>query len=150
MIPVFNPYQGRVFSSYVRSAVRKAARFAELPPITPELEEAMDLLDSLADDPAFHLEMEFWPGDIQLLCNHFILHSRNAFEDPSDPDARRHLLRLHLSSTDVPALPPAVENLRGFNADKRPQGMVKEGLRYTAPIEPVDGGPGDTAQRLRG
>ncbi|MBL23127.1 MAG: hypothetical protein CMM48_04440 [Rhodospirillaceae bacterium] len=150
VVPVFNPYQGRVFSSYVRSTVRKAARFTDLPPMTPALEEAMDLLDSLAEDPEFHLDMELEAGDIQLLCNHFMLHSRNAFTDPSNTSARRHLLRLHLCSPDGPPLPPVFENLRGYNADKRPQGMVKEGLCYSAPVDPIDGGPGGSAQRMRG
>ena len=40
--------------------------------------------------------MQFEPGDIQLLSNHFTLHARTAYED--DPERRpRHLLRLWLS-----------------------------------------------------
>ncbi len=35
-------------------------------------------------------------GDIQLLHNHTILHSRTAFTDWEDPERRRHLLRLWL------------------------------------------------------
>ena len=35
-------------------------------------------------------------GDIQLLHNHVILHSRTAFTDWEEPERRRHLLRLWL------------------------------------------------------
>jgi hypothetical protein len=148
-IPVFNPFQGRVFSTHVRSSVRKAQRFAEVPRISPELEEAMDLLDALAEDPAHYLDMEFERGDMQFVCNHFLLHSRTSFEDHAEPSQRRHLLRLHLACADGPALPPVFENLRGYNKNGRPDGTLMDGVRLNAPLEPVDGGPGSTAQRLR-
>lgn len=149
VIPVFNPYKGRVFSTYVRNTVRKAQRFPELPRISPQLEEAMDLLDALADDPAYHLDMDLQRGDIQFVCNHFVMHSRTSFEDHPDRAARRHLLRLHLACADGPALPPVYENLRGYNEQGRPAGMLLEGIRLNAPLEPVDGGPGASERRMR-
>ena len=149
VIPVFNPYDGRVFTTYVRSTVRKAQRFPELPRISPHLEAAMDLLDALAEDPAYHLDMVLEPGDIQFVCNHFVLHSRTSFEDDPGRSMRRHLLRLHLACADGPALPPIYENLRGFNEQGRPAGMLLSGIRLNAPLEPVDGGPGAFARRMR-
>jgi hypothetical protein len=44
--------------------------------------------------------MDFRPGDVQLLNNAVILHSREAYEDHDDLDQRRHLLRLWLSAHD--------------------------------------------------
>ncbi len=44
--------------------------------------------------------MEFEPGDIQLISNAKILHSREAYEDHDDPALRRHLLRLWLTAHD--------------------------------------------------
>ena len=149
VIPVFNPFQGRVFSTHVRSTVRKAQRFPEIPRITAELEEAMNLLDAMAEDPAYHLDMEFERGDMQFVCNHFILHSRTGFEDFAAKDERRHLLRLHLACAEGPALPPVFENLRGYNRDGRPDGTLMEGVRLNAPLVPVDGGPGSSEQRMR-
>ncbi|MDA0656986.1 MAG: TauD/TfdA family dioxygenase [Proteobacteria bacterium] len=149
VIPAFNPYQGRVFTTYVRSTVRKAQRFADVPRISPLLEEAMDLLDAMADDPAYHLDMNFEPGDIQFVCNHFILHSRTTFEDHGDRATRRHLLRLQLACADGPALPPVYENLRGYNEMGRPAGMHLADVPLNAPLEPIDGGPGASSQRLR-
>jgi hypothetical protein len=149
VIPVFNPHRGRVFTTYVRSTVRKAQRFPELPRISPQLEEAMDCLDAMAEDPAYHLDMVLEPGDIQFVCNHFVLHSRTSFEDDPDRSMRRHLLRLHLACADGPSLPPVYENLRGFNENGRPAGMLLAGVGLNAPLEPVDGGPGAFARRMR-
>jgi len=41
--------------------------------------------------------MNFEPGDVQLISNHTVLHSRTEYEDWPDPSRRRHLLRLWLS-----------------------------------------------------
>ena len=60
--------------------------------------EAFDAFDALANDPALHFCMEFRAGDIQLVCNHSLLHDRTAFEDWPDPRRKRHLLRLWLST----------------------------------------------------
>jgi len=40
--------------------------------------------------PSFYLQMEFQPGDIQLLNNAKILHVREAYTDYDDPAERRH------------------------------------------------------------
>ena len=60
--------------------------------------DAIELLESIANDPSFHLEMDFEPGDVQLLNNGRILHAREAYEDSDDPAHRRHLLRLWLAA----------------------------------------------------
>jgi hypothetical protein len=149
VIPVFNPYDGRMFTTYVRSTVRKAQRFPELRRISPQLEEAMDYLDDMVDDPAYHLDMDLQPGDIQFVCNHFVMHSRTSFEDDPARSFHRHLLRLHLACANGPALPPVYENLRGYNKDGRPAGLLLDGVRLNVPLEPIDGGPGDPRRRMR-
>lgn len=64
----------------------------------PDLLEAMEFLEQLANDPTFHVEMDFQPGDVQFLNNGRILHAREAYDDHPDPDQRRHLLRLWLAA----------------------------------------------------
>jgi len=44
--------------------------------------------------------MDFQPGDLQLLNNSVILHSREAYDDHVEPERKRHLLRLWLSAHD--------------------------------------------------
>jgi hypothetical protein len=148
VLPVFNAHEGRMITSYVRSAIRKAQRFDEVPRVSAELTEAMDLLDALAESPQLHLDMELRVGDIQFVCNHFILHSRTQFEDHPQPEQRRHLLRLWLSSDDGPALPRVFDDYTGLDARGRPMGLLLEGIRLNAPLVPEDGGPGASSQRL--
>ena len=45
----------------------------------------MELLEAIANDPAFHVEMDFRPGEVQLLNNARILHAPEAYEDHDDP-----------------------------------------------------------------
>ena len=95
--PVFDLHgEPRIF--YIGWYIRNAQRHDGVPPLTDAQEEAMRLLESIANDPAFHVTMTFEPGDIQLLNNGRILHAREAYEDHEDPDKRRHLLRLWLAA----------------------------------------------------
>jgi hypothetical protein len=92
----------RVF--YLGWYIRDAQRHPEVPRLTPAQDEAMTLLESIANDPSFHLQMDFRPGDVQLLNNGRILHAREAYEDDPDPAERRHLLRLWLAAHDFASL----------------------------------------------
>lgn len=60
--------------------------------------DLLDLYEEIANSPDLSLEMQFQPGDIQLLSNHFVLNSRTAYEDHPKPEGKRHLLRLWLSA----------------------------------------------------
>ncbi len=86
----------RIF--YIGWYIRDAQRHEGVPQLTDDQRAAMELLESIANDPAVHVEMTFEPGDIQLLNNGRILHAREAYDDADDPDERRHLLRLWLAA----------------------------------------------------
>ena len=90
---------------YVRTFLDSADRHDGVPSHTPEQIEFLDLVDSIAHEPGFALEMDFQPGDIQMVCNYTTFHSRTAYEDHDDPDLKRHLLRLWLTLHDGPAIP---------------------------------------------
>ncbi len=83
---------------YIGWYLRDAQRHADAPRLSGAQLEAMALVESIANDPTFHLEMTFERGDVQLLNNGRILHAREAYEDHDDPAARRHLLRLWLAA----------------------------------------------------
>lgn len=135
-VPVFMPHAGRVIAHYVRSAIRKGQLLPGVPRMTPVQEEALDFLDALAQDPAIHLDMTFAPGDIQLVCNHAMFHSRTAYEDHPEPDRRRHLLRLWLACDDGPALPVWLTRIyAGEIGNGRPNGIVVPGVPLRASLE---------------
>ncbi len=76
---------------------RSAARFAAGGSLDRRTLTFLDLYDTLANDPRFHLDMWLEPGDMQFISNHTIVHSRTEYRDDPEPDRKRHLLRLWLS-----------------------------------------------------
>ena len=136
-VPVFNPMpDGGLVATYVRSTMRKAQRFPEVPRATPALEAACDALDALAEDPAIHLDMDFQPGDMQFVSNHWIMHSRTSFEDFPEPEKRRHLYRLWLACADGPALPELyTRHWQGATETGRPAGIRVPGVPLSAPLD---------------
>ena len=93
-MPILSGLPGRFRFVYLRWYIDKAQSHPQVPRLTTEQVELLDLVDALAQDPELHLDMDFEPGDIQLLANRTILHSRTAYDDSPDPAMRRHLLRL--------------------------------------------------------
>ena len=136
-VPVFSPMpDGGLVATYVRSAMLKAQRFPEVPRLTPQLIAACDAMDALANDPAIHLDMDFQPGDMQFVSNHWIMHSRTAYEDFAEPEQRRHLFRLWLACNDGPALPEVYTRVwQGATANGRPAGIRVPGVPLTAPLD---------------
>ncbi|MGD9943964.1 MAG: TauD/TfdA family dioxygenase [Burkholderiaceae bacterium] len=102
--PIYAELDGRFSSFYIRTHIISAQRYEDVPRLTPQQIEAMDLIDSLAAHEDFNFSTMFQPGDMQFLNNHVILHSRTAFEDHDEPDRRRHLLRIWLSVPNSRAL----------------------------------------------
>lgn len=99
--------------------------FAEVPRLTAAQEDALNILDQLLPDPRFCFSMELELGDLQLLNNYVVLHSRTNFEDHVEPASKRHLLRLWLSIPQSQPLPARWETYFG---DVRP-GSVRGGVR---------------------
>ena len=90
---------------YVRTFLDSADRHDGVPAHTPEQIEFLDLVDTIAHEPGFALNMDFRPGDIQMVCNYTTFHSRTAYEDYDDPAKKRHLLRLWLTLHNGRAMP---------------------------------------------
>jgi hypothetical protein len=135
-VPLFMPEDGRMIGHYVRGHIHKAQALPGVRPFSDEQKEAMALVDSIADDPAFFLDMQFRLGDIQFLCNHTILHSRRAFKDFEDFGERRHLLRLWLACKDGPALPHwMIDAYDSGRANGRQDGYHRRTIPLKVPLE---------------
>jgi alpha-ketoglutarate-dependent taurine dioxygenase len=65
-------------------------------PLSAAQQQALDALDGVLNDPGLRAEFVLDPGDLFFINNRWILHNRTAFEDYSEPDRRRHLVRLWL------------------------------------------------------
>ena len=104
-VPVFSWFEHRLSCRYNgKSIIEGQEKKGE--PLTPLEREAVDLVGTLALDDRFRYDMTFERGDIQLLSNHLVLHSRNAFEDFEEPERRRTLLRLWMNLKDGRPLEP--------------------------------------------
>ena len=133
-IPVFNWYAGLLSAIYQRKYVDSARRFTGTP-LKPQQQEALDMLDALADDPALYLSMGFLPGDVQLVHNHTLLHDRTAFEDWPESERKRHLLRLWLAPREARPLPPVFAERFGSVTPGDRGGVQVCGV---VPIAPLD------------
>jgi Taurine catabolism dioxygenase TauD, TfdA family len=61
---------------------------------------AVELLNNFLTDPAHRHDFWIEPGQIQILNNRSIVHGRTPYEDFTEPEKRRHLVRLWLRAGD--------------------------------------------------
>jgi hypothetical protein len=94
--PVFARDNGRLFVRYLRFYITKGHEWKGVP-LTDQDLEALDALDEVMNRPGVPLRIAPQPGDIQLMNNTFLLHSRTAYEDFAEPERKRHYLRIWLS-----------------------------------------------------
>lgn len=134
-VPVFNWHAGHFAAIYQRQYIESARRFEGVAPLTAAQVEALDLLDALAEDPAFHLELDFRPGDIQLVNNHLLFHDRTAFEDWPEPPRRRHLLRLWLAPPGAQPLPAVFAERFGSVTPGARGGVEVPRAMWRAPLD---------------
>ena len=98
--PIISIVDG-VFSMYAGSLyILTAQDYPGVPRLSADQIEVLRLFDEITYEPGMAIEMDFRPGDIQWLSNHAALHARTTFFDWPEPQRRRHLLRLWLSSKE--------------------------------------------------
>ena len=124
MQPLFSMQYGRISCRYIRMQVLNSQRFEDAPRLSEAQREAMALFDSIASSDQFRFTFSFQPGDMQLLNNHVMLHSRTAFEDYPEEDRKRHLLRMWLSVPNSRELSP---HMHAIYRDQR-AGAVRGGF----------------------
>jgi Taurine catabolism dioxygenase TauD, TfdA family len=108
--PIYSCYHGYLscrpaIIEYIYSAQPKTGI-----KLSPAQDQALQTFLNHAAREDLQLRMDLRPGDIQLLNNSVILHSRTAYRDHAEEDRKRHLLRLWLN----------VENGRPVDPDAFP------------------------------
>jgi hypothetical protein len=135
-IPICHWYADQLSVIYGnRYYIESAQRFPDAPRLTANQIEALDLFDALANDPSNYLDIEFKPGDIQLIHNHVILHDRTDYEDWAEPERKRHLLRLWLCPPNGRPLPPVFADRYGGTKIGNRGGIVLSGVTMNTPLE---------------
>jgi len=104
--PIFSQHDGHFAASFLRVLIDRAHASPDAPCLTPEQIDALDTLESVAEDPRLYTRLTLAPGDMLFLNNWVTFHRRTAFEDHSEPERRRHLLRLWLAVPNSRPLDP--------------------------------------------
>jgi hypothetical protein len=105
-IPIYVKEEGHFSCYFLGGYIRRAVDAGDVTLSVSE-QEALALVNRLAESPAFYLDMQFTEGDIQFLNNRCILHGRTDYTDGKDMMARRHLVRMWLQMREWPAMPAA-------------------------------------------
>ncbi|MCP4005236.1 MAG: TauD/TfdA family dioxygenase [bacterium] len=97
-LPICSYHDGLLRFFYIGWYIRNAQRHAQVPRLSAEQIQLLDLIDEIALDPEFHLEFRLVPGEIAYLKNSAALHMRTAYEDYEEPELKRHLIRMWLTA----------------------------------------------------
>ena len=111
--PVFSHHQGKMSVRYLRQYLELGADMMNRPLSSVE-HEAMDVFDQIMHEPDMRIDMMMQPGDLQLVNNYTVMHSRNSFEDHDDLALRRRKLRLWLKLPGARQLGYVFQGRHGF------------------------------------
>jgi hypothetical protein len=124
--PLCDEKDGAIAFRTNRKNIDAAQRdFIDAPRLTDTQQELIGVVDHLLADERFCYSMRLEEGDLQLVNNYVIVHSRTRFEDHPDADEKRHLLRLWLA---VPGSQPLPDSWLDAFKDTR-AGSVRGGTR---------------------
>jgi hypothetical protein len=133
--PVFSFAEGRFACCFLRVLIERAHQDHRLPVLTARQSDALDLLESIAEEPEMHYRFRQEAGDLVLINNWVVLHRREAFVDHPDRKLRRHILRVWLSMPDSRPIDPLFrENWGAVEA-----GAVRGGMRAASIPDGQDG-----------
>jgi Taurine catabolism dioxygenase TauD, TfdA family len=116
-IPVFGEKDGVVSCRYIRNQINAGAVKRGVA-LTAVERAALDYLDEQTRRPDLRLDMDLQPGDIQLINNYTILHSRTEFVDGPEPHEKRHMLRLWLKFPVPWPIAPGFPEHLGYKPDQ--------------------------------
>ena len=122
--PVFSFTEGKFACCLLRVLIERAHATPELPDLTEQQREALDLVAELADSPEMHVSFMQQPGDLLFLNNWVTLHRRSEFEDYEEEEKKRHILRIWLSVPNSRPLDPLfLDNYGAVGAGELRGGM---------------------------
>jgi len=99
-VPVYDSIDGVVSCRFIPTQIEAAAQVAGRPLAGLE-RAAFDEVLKLSASAPFRLDMQLQQGDIQLVNNYTVLHSRTEYEDWPEAERRRHMVRLWLAFDDA-------------------------------------------------
>ena len=126
-VPVFSYHAGRVSCSFNYRMIESASVKSGVP-FTDAERTALDFVREVSLRDTLGCRFTLSPGDIQMVSNHSVFHSRTAFEDHAAPERRRCLLRLWSNVRE--GRPLAADFAERYNTGPRGGVAVGDGARY--------------------
>jgi hypothetical protein len=96
-VPVL-AFDRRLTVRYLRFYITKGQEWKGEPLTQGEI-EALDAFEEIMQRPDVAVRIPLERGDIQLISNQFLLHSRTSYEDYAEPERKRHYIRLWLAES---------------------------------------------------
>ena len=124
-LPIFSEHEGYFAAHFLRVLIDRADVSDVAPTLTTSQRLALDALETLAEDPGFHVSFGMEAGDLLLLNNWTTFHRRNEFIDTEVVGRKRHLLRIWLAMADSRPIAPCFVDHFGATA----AGVVRGGMR---------------------
>jgi len=134
-IPVFSWFQNKLSVIYQRQYIESAQRFDDAPRLSSEYIKALDLFDKLANNAQLNISMQLKAGDMQFVHNHSMLHDRGGFVDWPEPERRRHLLRLWLTTPGDRELPDIFSERFGTTQVGNRGGIIVKNTQLQVPLD---------------
>ena len=123
-LPLFEVERGNLFCNWNRNRVQSAQNIEGVPELSKLQKETMDFLDEILTRPELMYTMYLEPGDMQIINNYRMFHSRTGYLDYENDLKKRCLYRLWLSPPDSIKLP---ESWKDFYRSVEPS-MVRGGI----------------------
>ncbi len=123
-LPIFGVRDGKFTSHYSLTFIEAAQMAPDVPKLTPDQKEAIDLLMATAQELCFEMTLE--AGDLQLINSHVTYHGRTPFEDDFEAGQSRLLLRIWLTMANNRPLPEGHEILWRNIEPGQPRGGIQQ------------------------
>jgi hypothetical protein len=124
--PVFSIQDGYFAARGASSTIERAQRLLDVPKLTPAQREAIAMYGEVAKELKMVINFEL--GDLYFVHNHVALHARTHYEDWPEPERKRHLFRLWLSTDgERPTHPEIVKDFQ--------EGITVAGTVLHTPLE---------------
>jgi hypothetical protein len=105
-VPIYSFYKGNLSCRYNQKAILTAEELDVVPKLTKLEIDAINYVAEVAMMPELRFDVMLEPGDILLLNNHTVFHTRSSFTDFDEVEKRRLLLRLWINLHNVRELEP--------------------------------------------
>ena len=119
-LPLFEESDGNLFCNWNRNRVQSAQNLYEVPNLSLLQKETMEALDNILVRPELMYTMYLEPGDMQIINNYRMFHSRTGYLDYENNLQKRCLYRLWLAPPDSIRLP---ESWRDFYRTIEPESV---------------------------